>query len=111
MNLDVSRNRLWKAVGRRFVRVFVGVIGMLVLLVGIVMIVTPGPALVVIPMGLGILATQFAWARRLLLMRAGEILADETPAGLLELTGTSTAEEAFLALIARDTLRQAEETP
>ncbi len=48
---------------------------------------------------------------RLLLMRAGEILADETPAGLLELTGTSTAEEAFLALIARDTLRQAEETP
>ncbi|MHB1171192.1 MAG: ABC transporter ATP-binding protein [Lacisediminihabitans sp.] len=48
---------------------------------------------------------------RLLLMRAGEILADETPAGLLELTGASTAEEAFLALIARETLRQGEETP
>lgn len=30
------------------------------------MIVTPGPAIVVIPVGLGILATQFVWARRLL---------------------------------------------
>ena len=66
MNLEVSRNRLWKAAGRHLLRVFVGVIGMLVLLIGIVMLVTPGPAIVVIPMGLGILATQFAWARRLL---------------------------------------------
>ena len=28
------------------------------------MIVTPGPAIVVIPVGLAILATEFAWARR-----------------------------------------------
>jgi ABC-2 type transport system ATP-binding protein len=39
---------------------------------------------------------------RLLLMRSGEILADETPDGLLEKTHTSTAEDAFLALIAGD---------
>ena len=38
---------------------------------------------------------------RLLLMREGSILVDATPAGLLELTGTATAEAAFLALIAR----------
>ncbi len=66
MTLDASRHQLWKAVGRHLVRLVVFVIGMLVLLIGIVMIVTPGPAIVVIPLGLGILATQFAWARRLL---------------------------------------------
>jgi tellurite resistance protein TerC len=44
-------------------RVVITVIGMTVLLVGIVMIVTPGPALVVIPAGLAILACEFAWAR------------------------------------------------
>ena len=30
------------------------------------MIVLPGPAIIVIPVGLGILATEFIWARRLL---------------------------------------------
>ena len=33
---------------------------------GVAMIVLPGPAFVVIPTGLGILAIEFAWARRLL---------------------------------------------
>jgi ABC-2 type transport system ATP-binding protein len=37
---------------------------------------------------------------RLLLMRHGEILADDTPAGLLDSTGTDDIEGAFLALIA-----------
>jgi ABC-2 type transport system ATP-binding protein len=36
---------------------------------------------------------------RLVLLREGEILADETPAGLLERTGAADAEEAFLTLI------------
>src|SRR6185312_11060520 len=40
---------------------------------------------------------------RLLLMREGRIIADDTPQGLLEATRTESAEEAFLALIARDT--------
>ena len=30
------------------------------------MLVLPGPAFIVIPIGLGILAVEFAWARRLL---------------------------------------------
>jgi len=30
------------------------------------MIVLPGPAIIVIPVGLGILATEFIWAKRLL---------------------------------------------
>jgi hypothetical protein len=37
-----------------------------VLLLGIALIFLPGPAFVVIPVGLAILATEFAWAQRLL---------------------------------------------
>jgi len=47
-------------------RAVVLVLGISVLLAGIVMIVSPGPAVVVIPLGLGILATEFLWARRIL---------------------------------------------
>jgi len=47
-------------------RVIVLVVGGTVVLLGLVMIVTPGPALVVIPVGLAILGLEFAWARRLL---------------------------------------------
>lgn len=44
-------------------RVAVAVIGGTTLVIGIVMIVTPGPAFLVIPLGLAILAVEFAWAR------------------------------------------------
>jgi len=44
-------------------RIAVAVVGSTVLLLGVVMIVTPGPALVVIPIGLAILSIEFAWAR------------------------------------------------
>jgi hypothetical protein len=47
-------------------RVAVAVIGFSVLLIGLAMIVLPGPAIVVIPLGLGILATEFLRARKLL---------------------------------------------
>jgi uncharacterized protein (TIGR02611 family) len=47
-------------------KVVVGVIGGTVVLVGIAMIVLPGPAFVLIPLGLAILATEFAWAKKLL---------------------------------------------
>ena len=40
------------------------VLGMSVLVVGIAMIILPGPATIVIPAGLAILATEFVWARR-----------------------------------------------
>jgi len=42
------------------------VVGFTVLLAGLAMTVLPGPAIVVIPAGLAILATEFLWARRLL---------------------------------------------
>ena len=44
-------------------RIAVAVVGGTVLLFGIIMLVTPGPALVVIPVGLAILGAEFAWAR------------------------------------------------
>jgi tellurite resistance protein TerC len=46
--------------------VIVIVVGGTVILVGVAMIVLPGPATVMIPVGLAILATEFVWARRLL---------------------------------------------
>ena len=44
-------------------RIVVALVGGTVLLAGIAMIVLPGPAVVVIPIGLGILGLEFAWAR------------------------------------------------
>jgi uncharacterized protein (TIGR02611 family) len=45
-------------------RVIVSVVGATVLLLGIALLVLPGPAFLVIPVGLAILATEYAWARR-----------------------------------------------
>jgi len=42
----------------------VAIVGGTVLAVGVALIVLPGPALVVIPIGLAILGVEFAWARR-----------------------------------------------
>ena len=49
---------------RNYRRVVIAVIGTTVLLIGLVLLVLPGPAFIVIPSGLAILATEFAWARR-----------------------------------------------
>lgn len=47
-------------------RVVVTIVGGTVVLIGVIMLVTPGPAFVIIPVGLGILGLEWAWARRLL---------------------------------------------
>ena len=47
-------------------RLVILAIGSTVVLIGVALIFTPGPAFVVIPVGLAILATEFVWARRLL---------------------------------------------
>ncbi|HEY7753371.1 MAG TPA: PGPGW domain-containing protein [Steroidobacteraceae bacterium] len=44
-------------------RIVVGVIGGTILLLGVAMVVLPGPAIVVVPIGLGVLGLEFAWAR------------------------------------------------
>jgi uncharacterized protein (TIGR02611 family) len=50
----------------RIIRVVVALFGFLVVLAGLAMLVLPGPGLLVIAIGLGILALEFVWAERLL---------------------------------------------
>lgn len=46
----------------RVIRALYAAVGVTVLLAGLVMLVTPGPAFAVIPVGLFILALEFSWA-------------------------------------------------
>ncbi|NTV50240.1 MAG: hypothetical protein HGB32_14475 [Geobacteraceae bacterium] len=48
-------------------RLVIIVIGFTILAAGVAMIVLPGPAIIVIPVGLAVLATEFIWARKLLI--------------------------------------------
>ena len=50
----------------RLYRIGFGVVGAAVLIGGVVMLVTPGPAFVLIPIGLAMLSLEFVWAERLL---------------------------------------------
>lgn len=48
---------------KRFIKI---VVGFTVLLVGLLMLLTPGPGWITIALGLALLAGEFVWARRLL---------------------------------------------
>jgi uncharacterized protein (TIGR02611 family) len=48
----------------RFYRVAFAIAGAIVTLAGVAMLALPGPAFVVIPIGLAMLAMEFAWAER-----------------------------------------------
>lgn len=61
--------------GRLVKRIVVMVVGSTVLALGVALLVLPGPAIVVIPCGLAILAIEFAWARRWL-RKSKKILED-----------------------------------
>ena len=47
-------------------RVFLILAGFTLLLLGMIMILTPGPGTPVIFLGLGLLAAEFVWARRIM---------------------------------------------
>jgi len=53
---EPSMRTLWRAL--------IFIVGMVVLAIGCALIVLPGPAFIVIPAGLAILAIEFEWARR-----------------------------------------------
>jgi uncharacterized protein (TIGR02611 family) len=58
MQLPRKRNSpIW----RRLIIFFVGGLS---LIIGVAMLVLPGPAFILIPLGLAILATEFRWARK-----------------------------------------------
>ena len=56
--------KLMVASYRQARRAVILLIGSSILLVGVVMVVMPGPAILVVPLGLAILGIEFAWARR-----------------------------------------------
>ena len=67
-------------------RIAVGVVGFTVLLIGLALVVLPGPAVVVIPLGLAILATEFVWARSLLIKARARLLRPKTQRAINTLT-------------------------
>lgn len=62
------------------VRVAIIVVGSLVTLAGLGMLVFPGPGIVVVIAGLGILATEVAWAERLLAFAKRKARVDQVTA-------------------------------
>jgi hypothetical protein len=75
---------------RHIRRVVISVLGGTVLLLGVIMVVGPGPGLVTVAAGLGILGIEFAWARRWLKKGqkvAGEQTARFAPAWVKRLLG------------------------
>lgn len=71
-------------------RLAILLVGGTVLLFGLALTVLPGPALVVIPVGLGILSLEFAWARHWL--RKVREAANGAINGITGLTGNSSVE-------------------
>jgi len=47
-------------------KIVILVLGSTILALGLALLVLPGPAFVVIPIGLAVLGTEFIWARKLL---------------------------------------------
>lgn len=70
----VWRRRLTgTSLGRVVYRVAVAVLGGAVVVVGLVLVPAPGPGWLVVFAGLTVLATEFAWARRLLAHARGRV--------------------------------------
>lgn len=86
---DRPRSRLYRRLHANpflgaLTKVVVTIVGTLVTMLGVIMIVTPGPAVVLIPLGLSILSTEWDWAygvlayaqRKFLEARARELARD-----------------------------------
>ena len=63
---------------------FIALIGGTVVLIGVVMLVLPGPGVLVIAGGLAILATEFIWARRAMRNAKGAVAKVRRKSGLKE---------------------------
>jgi uncharacterized protein (TIGR02611 family) len=78
----------------RLYRIAFAIVGFLVLLAGVVMLVTPGPGIPVLILGLGMLALEFAWAERWL-----ERILDRAEQAVDQVTEGSPAKRAALIAI------------
>ncbi|CAB4550166.1 unannotated protein [freshwater metagenome] len=85
-------------------RVLVGFVGGLITLIGVVALVAPGPGWLIIFTGLGILASEFAWAARVLTSakgvasRAADAAKIQKKHQLLIFAGLSLASLLFLVI-------------
>jgi hypothetical protein len=77
-------HRLYEGRGVPF-RVLWVVVAVLVVLLGLLLTVVPGPALVVVPLGLAMLAAAFGWAHRLLTLSVGRLPGGARPPSRLGL--------------------------
>jgi uncharacterized protein (TIGR02611 family) len=78
----------------RLYRIAFAIVGFLVLIAGVVMLVTPGPGIPVLVLGLGMLALEFAWAERWL-----ERILDRAEQAVDQVTEGSPAKRAALIAI------------
>ncbi|HJV04633.1 MAG TPA: PGPGW domain-containing protein [Actinomycetota bacterium] len=93
-------------IGRSGKRIAVTVAGFAMLIAGGVMMVTPGPGVLIIVLGLALLATEWAWAERALdkAKQSGKVVLDQATASpirivlsvLLTLGGIAAGIWAFL---------------
>jgi len=68
VNIVIDRLRRWLApLPAPLRRILVLLIGSTILMAGVLMLVLPGPGILVIIIGLAILATEFVWAEALLI--------------------------------------------
>jgi len=56
----------WITTVKQAKRLITVVVGFTILLVGIIMLVTPGPGIAAIVLGLALLGTEFLWAKKLM---------------------------------------------
>lgn len=64
VTLEINFNMLNKF--KIIKKIIIGLVGTTILLTGILMIALPGPAVIFIPLGIAILATEFVWAKKLI---------------------------------------------
>lgn len=57
---------VWRFLTRNGKRIGVTIAGLVLVLAGAIMLITPGPGLLVIALGLAVWATEYAWAERML---------------------------------------------
>jgi len=65
-------------------KLFIALIGGTVVLIGMAMLVLPGPGALIIAGGLAILATEFVWARRAVRQAKGAVAKVRRKSGLRE---------------------------
>ena len=83
-----SFKELLKYIWRRTKTIVIFLVGVALIAAGLVMLVMPGPGLLVIIAGLAVLATEFAWAEAML-DKAKEKAADDVLAAMLRGLGAT----------------------